>query len=552
MADEMSFCVKDVLKRPLFRRAQLIAGEKGCYREVRWVHILEITHAAPYVSENDLILTTGLWLKQSLRSELEFMRQIIEHKTAGLCIEFGTTIDEIPEEMIAMCEAFDFPLILFRQPIRFEEITQDIHSFIINRHFDLLKQLEAFSQKQQQLILQSSDIQPLIRLLHTYTETQTIYLSTVSSTFHYPKMTSEQLEGLTDKFKEILAAADQTRDARVFSITDHNYLFIEPVICFGQVFSYIGAFSRQPHPTEYMTLLVDYTAKAIATVLLRTQFLEERIMRSQNQLIQDILSQQIDSEEQAQMRMGLPSPGDKNYDFLCGIIEFEHNVLVSGPEQMETMNQDLSVLIRSMLKKYQMHHLLMIKNNQFYLLSAKEKHSNHTAETLRSHMNTLLNGMHQFIDQNFNGLTFHIGFGKIRSKLIDCWRSFKEAYQVIEVAQAVPDMRTRHFYDSIGIYQLLKAVPQDFLSTFVADHLGNLIAYDATHHLELAQTLAVYFRCRGSKGETAKQLFIHRQTLYNRLDKISVILGEDYTSPQRRYCLEMALLGYQLLQSDRK
>ncbi|GAY75785.1 putative regulatory protein [Sporolactobacillus inulinus] len=137
--DEIPFCVRDVLNRPLFQRAIVLAGAQGVYREVRWVHILEIIHAAPYVSKHDLILTTGLWLKRSAKSGIEYMRQIIEHQTAGLCIEFGTTVDEIPDQIIDLCDSYDFPLILFRQPVRFEEITQDIHAHIINQHFGLLK-----------------------------------------------------------------------------------------------------------------------------------------------------------------------------------------------------------------------------------------------------------------------------------------------------------------------------------------------------------------------------------------------------------------------------
>ncbi|MFX3617003.1 MAG: PucR family transcriptional regulator [Sporolactobacillus sp.] len=547
MADEMSFCVKDVLNRPLFQRAQLIAGRKGCFREVRWVHILEITHAAPYVSENDLILTTGLWLKRSLRSELDFMRQIIEHKTAGLCIEFGTTIDEIPDEMIQLCDAFDFPLILFRQPIRFEEITQDIHSFIINQHFDLLKRLEHYSQKQQQLILQSSDITAILRLLHTYIETRVVYYSSLTGAVHYPQADKKLADALSAFFKKQLENSDTAQEVRLLKLSRNQYFLIEPVICFGQVFSYLGILVSQPHPTEYMKLLLDYTAKAVASVLLRTQFLEEKILHNQNQLIQDILSQQIESEEQAQMRMGLPSPGERNYHFIGGIIEFEHNVLISGPERMETLNQDISVLIRSLLRKYHMHHLMMMKNNQIYLLCAEEKRTASSGEVLKDNIQKLIAGLNKFIAQSLEGLTFHVGFGKLRDRLLETWRSFKEAYQVIEVGQKVPEMRSSYFYDSIGIYQLLNAVPDSFLEGFIEDHLGRLIAHDKNHHMNLEKTLAVYFRCRGSKGEAAKHLFIHRQTLYNRLDKISDILGDDFAAPHRRYCLEMALLGHQLL-----
>ncbi|GGL48723.1 PucR family transcriptional regulator [Sporolactobacillus putidus] len=549
MVEEMSFCIKDVLERPLFHRAKLIAGGKGIYREVRWVHILEITHAAPYVSKNDLILTTGLWLKRSVESGLDYMLQIIDHETAGLCIEFGTTIDEIPEEIIKLCNEYDFPLILFRQPVRFEEITQDIHSFLINQHFEVMKNLEQFSQKQQQIILRSTDIPAVLRLLHKYTSGQIVYLSSTETNKFYPEIDKETAEQFSAFYKEKKGDLISVQEANVLKMDEHHFFLIQPVICFGQVFSHVGMILHQSHPTEYMMLLTDYTAKAVATLLLRTQFLEEKILRNQNELIQDILSRQIESEEQAQMRMGLPAPNEGNYLFIGGVIEFEHNVIEAGPERMEAMNQDILVLIRSLLKKYQMHHLIMMKGNQIYLLCAKEKVNDASVILLKDNIQALIEGLKKFIEQALGGLVFHAGFGKARNELLETWRSFNEAYQVIELSKTVPSMKRYCFYDNIGIYQLLKAIPQQVLTTFVSDELGDLITYDSKHHLNLIATLDVYFKNMGSKGETAKQLFIHRQTLYNRLEKLTDLLGEDFFEPQRRYCLEMALLGYEMLGS---
>jgi purine catabolism regulator len=547
MVEEMSFSIRDMMKRPIFQRASLIAGESGGYREVRWVHILEIINAAPYVSKNDLILTTGLWLKRSVKSGLDFMRQIIDHETAGLCIEFGTTIDEIPEAIIRLCNDHDFPLILFRQPVRFEAITQDIHSFLINRHFGVMKQLEEFSRKQQQLILQSTDIPAILKLLQRYAEGQIVYLSAIKSNRFYPELPRSEAERINRFCHRKLKDFDQIEEMTIWNMDNTTFLLIQPVICFGQVFSYIGVILHQPHPSEYVKLLADYTSKAVATVLLRTQFLEEKILRNQNLLIQDLLSQQIDSEEQAQMRMGLPSPDENHYLFIGGIVELAHNVLEVGPERMETMNQDISVLIRTQLSRSQVHHLMMMKNNQIYLLCAKEVLNADSERLLRDSMIQVISAIRKFTGRALNGLHFHAGFGRPRSRMLETWKSFKEAYQVIEIAQSVPAMKGCCFYDQAGIYQLLQAVPRPLLQVFVSDQIGTLIEHDRTHHLNLIQTLAEYFRCMGSKGETAGKLYIHRQTLYNRLEKISHLLGKDFFEPERRYCIEMALLGFELL-----
>ncbi|MCI1858684.1 MAG: PucR family transcriptional regulator [Sporolactobacillus sp.] len=544
---EMSFCVRDVMNRPLFGRAKVIAGQNGRYREVRWVHILEITNAAPYVSKNDLILTTGLWLKRSVKSGMAFMRQIIDHETAGLCIEFGTTVDEIPQPIIDLCDRRDFPLILFRQPVRFEEITQDIHSFLINRHFGLMKNLERFSRTQQQLILRSTDIPALLRLLQRYTGERVVYLSQIKPNRFYPDVDREEKETINRFCVEKLKHIDRVDEASVWKMADGRRMMIQPVVCFGQVFSYIGLLFHQPRPDEYMTLLIDYTAKAVATVLLRTQFLEERIQRSQNELIQDLLSGRIDSEGQARTRMGLPPVHEAHYRFVAGVIVFAHDVLRAGAERMETMNQDLSVLTRSLLGRSDVHHLMMMKNNQIYLLCALRQQSSGSAVYLRKTLQSLIDGLRRFVGETLQGLDFRVGFGHADSRILPMRESFKQAFQVIDVATAVPTMKDCCFYEQIGVYQLLQAVPRSVLRTFVTDQIGPLLAADRRHHLNLVHTLTVYLRAMGSKEKTARQLFIHRQTLYNRLEKISDIMGEDYVTPRRRYCLEMALLGNRLL-----
>ncbi|WKL00204.1 PucR family transcriptional regulator ligand-binding domain-containing protein [Paenibacillus amylolyticus] len=144
MQNDRVFTIKDILARPVFSRAQLAAGKDGVNCQVGWVHVLEITNVSPFVSPHDLILSTGLWL-QSEEGREEYLLQLIGSEAAGLCVEFGTSIYGIPEELIELADRHQFPLIVFEQPVRFVEITQDIHSLLINHQHQLLKSLEAYS-----------------------------------------------------------------------------------------------------------------------------------------------------------------------------------------------------------------------------------------------------------------------------------------------------------------------------------------------------------------------------------------------------------------------
>ncbi|GGK29529.1 hypothetical protein GCM10010965_22970 [Caldalkalibacillus thermarum] len=102
-------------------------------------------------------------------------------------------------------------------------------------------------------------------------------------------------------------------------------------------------------------------------------------------------------------------------------------------------------------------------------------------------------------------------------------------------------------YDDFGIYPMLAMLGQHYnLHDFIETHIGAVINYDREHGTQLLPTLKTYLACQGSKQETAQQLYIVRQTLYHRLNKLEELLGKDFMSFERRVAIECALLAYEL------
>lgn len=539
------------MTRPIFKKAHIAAGESGLHRLVGWVHVLEITNISPYLSSGDLILSTGLWLK-SEQERKDYLLQLIQSDAAGLCVELGTSIDSIPADILELADAHSFPIIVFDKPVRFVEITQDIHSYIINRQHQLLKDLETYSRKVQQLTLQSTDVSSILRLLHEYSSHQVAYISSLEHNRFYPSMEPDTASSIAEVYsREIVHRDLGSQESNVLTVLDEDTsVLFQPVVIFGQVFSAVGIVSRE-QPAEAVSLLLDYTVKAVATLLLRTQFLEEKMLRNQNGILQDLLNNRIHNEEQAQTSMGLRLLVKGQYLFMGGVLEIEHRATNTAEEQKEAGRQDIMVLLRSLLKKNNVPHLVMMKMNQLHVLFAKEYLMKDTERNLMHTLQTITEDIGHFAEKQLDGVVVHAGFGKVRNKMIESSASFEEAYQVIEVSRSVAQLKGCLFYDKLGVYQLLKAAPYRFLQSFVQDHLGELIQYDQEHELQLMVTLKAYMNAFGSKLETAKVLYIHRQTLYNRLDKLDELLGEDWLTPHRRTSIEMALLAHDMLQNSR-
>ena len=81
--------------------------------------------------------------------------------------------------------------------------------------------------------------------------------------------------------------------------------------------------------------------------------------------------------------------------------------------------------------------------------------------------------------------------------------------------------------------------------TFQEETIGPLLAHDGGG--EYIHTLEVYFEHNGNLSQTAEALFIHRNTLIYRMDRIAAITGLDMNRPETRLAVQLALHIHRML-----
>src|SRR5690606_34546223 len=138
-----------------FKDAKVIAGKHGLDRKVRWVHILETNDFDTFIHGEELILTTGVGIQLGLSSQVGFLKKLIQLNASCLCIELGDYFKWIPREFIDIANEHHFPIIVFEHTVKFIDITQDLHALIVNRHYEMIQNLEKISREFIQLTLSS-------------------------------------------------------------------------------------------------------------------------------------------------------------------------------------------------------------------------------------------------------------------------------------------------------------------------------------------------------------------------------------------------------------
>lgn len=70
-----------------------------------------------------------------------------------------------------------------------------------------------------------------------------------------------------------------------------------------------------------------------------------------------------------------------------------------------------------------------------------------------------------------------------------------------------------------------------------------LVEYDRERRSDLVRTLRVYFDTGANASEAADRLFLHRNSLLYRLERIQSLTGLDLKDPDARLALQLGLLA---------
>lgn len=114
------------------------------------------------------------------------------------------------------------------------------------------------------------------------------------------------------------------------------------------------------------------------------------------------------------------------------------------------------------------------------------------------------------------------GIGNPFTELEDAKRSYQYAEDALEVGEILYPEKTIFIYDDLFLPILLHTYP---LPADFSKHYHSLVMADPSGDLQA--TLGAYINSQGELSTVAKGLFIHRNTLGYRLEKIKHITGKD-------------------------
>ncbi|ULL15268.1 PucR family transcriptional regulator [Paenibacillus sp. H1-7] len=497
------FTVKSLLELPLFRNAKLFGGHEGLGNEIYYIDSMEMPDLTGWLRPNELILTTGY----SFRHEPKMLGRLLDemHKVGGSAVGIKSRrfFHEIPQEAIEKSNKYHIPLFDIPLEVPFMDMTRTILDQILQRQAYMLRELQEVNQQFTNLVLnrRTSELVVMIGQL----------LKCEVAVMNHEL----EMEGCTAHFHR--ADIAEQRSVRVGN----------------RVFGYLAITRKLGEQDRYEQMCMEHAVTVMAVEFTIRQSQQLQREREQEAFLVELLSgtdHQEDFMRYRATRLGIPI-GTSQYAMVikgaCQAADAEMKVSRQYQGLLREINQQGGFARRAI----EMNGRILI------LCAAANKERDSQLEQSKRFAHELI----RKAGESDPDVTLSCGIGGIRERFAELSGSYREALKALAIGEHSWSAAVTH-YDDVMVEQLLLDVPGHPVLMGLAERLVvPLETYDKEYGTQLLQTLEVYLRTGGNTKRVAEELFIHRNSVLYRLERIREILQIDFNAPETRFRLDLAI-----------
>ncbi|MDT9686436.1 PucR family transcriptional regulator [Streptomyces sp. TRM76323] len=538
MDEEGGITVRRALELPALRGGlpEVVAGADRLHRTVRWVHAGEVPNIASLLKGGELLLTTGLGVGARPAEQRAFVRRLAERGIAALVVELGQRFARLPGALVDTARAVGLPLVQLHREVPFVSVTEEVHTEIVNGHYALLRQAEEVHRRCTEALLDGGGVPRVLRVLAGFADNP-VFLETADGQLLYAADS-----GSGTPCADPLQVWEGLRGQRGGAPPAGSVLVDvagggpEGGAGPGGVRArlVLPAVSGRLLPVHRMA--VERVAGVLAVVLMQARQEEELAARGRGDFLTDLAEGRIAAEDApAQARVLGFRPGGGPLLPVVMRPAAEHSPAGGWALLARTVTEELSrvgvpVLVGVRPVEGRVPVLLGLRAE-----SERAAVADRVAAALRT-------GAERAGLDRPGGRPPVVVVG-VAGGWAAASAGLRHAAETAAAARGLPE-RPWHDARRLDIDLLLWRLhrhDRTALAAFVDRAIGPLRDHDAASRGPLLPTLETYLAHAGRKAETARELHLNRQTLYNRLARIAELLGTDLDDPQTVLALSLAL-----------
>lgn len=531
--------LNELISLPIYENAKVIAGVSGMSNIVQSLTIMDAPDIIHFLKPHELLLTTGYAMKDQPDALLSLVTSMATGGCSGLAIKTKRFFDELPSLVIEQANTLNFPIIELSLEHSLGDISNQSLSYILEKRTDELNYALTTHKQFSYMIMQGKTTMHIIEELEQLTKSPILLVNPrfvhihASSAFPHHHMQQWllaiqlEMESSSDMMTELTIAAPHATER-----SEIVWLEILPIFTY-QLEGYLIAATKQlsSQLRNLTKHALEQATNVIGLELMKRQAVKERSRRYKNEFFSNFVDGVLSSEQELLHRCSYYELTEHSI-YWCGIVKEDH------PSEMSLARPTLSTdghsiserdrhyyALKAELANLKLPYVVFTKNDYFCFIIAPQGQSN--SELVMSKQHNLLTQLQQVVDsvhQQYN-ISISIGVGDPVTKLLDIPLSYKEALQAVQLGIAEHKKQFVQAYKAKNLNYLLRMLPKEELKEYYEETFGELLHIEHAERVELLKTLRIFYDTHCWLAETAKQLFVHRNTVSYRLDKCEKLTG---------------------------
>jgi|GEM_PF-756997 len=301
---------------------------------------------------------------------------------------------------------------------------------------------------------------------------------------------------------------------------------------------------------------MEQAANVIGLELVKKQAVQERSRRYKNEFFSDFVDGLITSEQELLHR-------SRYYNLLhhpvyvCVVAKLDPRRGSAGMSELPlTVNPLISdrdrhyQLLKQEFAELKLPFVLFTKNDTFCSLLAIPGTSDDDAPQEQTLLQQLRWLVQRLMDEHDTPVS--IGIGNPVSKLTDIPLCYKEASKALAHGYEAGKQQFVQPYREKDLTNLLRLLPQEEMREYYTQTFKDLLQLEDKERIELMKTLHTFYETHCQLAETAKRLYVHRNTVIYRLDKCQRLTGRELRDAAESLRFRTAFAMEPLLSSERR
>lgn len=533
--------LEELLKIPRFSDLILLTNPTKANTIVESIEISETPDVANFIPKQIFLLTTAMVYKNNQKDLIPLIDSLKEQDAAGIGIKVGRFIETIDPAVIDYANKINFPVVQVPSDQPLGALLHQLLNYLWDTKTEQLSFALDIQKRFSDLLIHDVSIARFIADFGKMINTPVILLSPYRKVIAHSKHFTQTSKPAEYYVEQLVSKYDNWIEdsPALFMIKDLNQSTLSIAGFSVTVNSYFSHYLLILNPKQVPYPMSEFAVEQACLVLSFMLYKNQKVQESLDFLKSDFLGQLIEYQQ---------TPHQSRRDWLdlganYGLIKSTQYQVVYAVCSQTT--------ITSTKIKYQQEENdvafqwlqetlpLRIKHISIF----KVKNTNHLAILIQSRVQDLDKILSEISVELSEKLPIKLTFslGNLYETIEQIASSFIEAKTAYEEILTMTNSPLTHRYHPKGMKSLFEKMTLEDIHYFCETTLKELAYPVEASFIELRKTLQCYlsFQCEISK--TAKEMYLHRNTIKYRIDHCAKLLEKNIQDPTNSLNLRLAL-----------